>query len=268
MKRNRLLCMLGVGTLTASMLGAGGFALAQDKPAAAPPAAPAVEIKDERALKLLKGMSDTLARAKTMGFTVRGIVPISSPTGQYLSMFGSSRVLMQRPNKLFVESRGDLFPSDVTFDGKTVTAIGAGKKFYTQMAAAHPTIDAIAQSAGPGADVLAPFLDVLLSDPYAALTRDYQSALWVGQSTVGGVKTDHLAFTAKGVDWEVWIGVADKLPRLAVISHRSGERQPTFTVEYSQWKLDAPIPAQTFSAAIPKGATKIEFKLQDPVPGK
>jgi hypothetical protein len=239
-------------------LWAPGLALAQEK--APPAAAPAKDIKDQRALTILKAMSDTLAGAKTLGFKVRGIVPTHSPTGQYVSLHASSRVVMQRPDKLFVSARGDLFPSDAFYDGKTVTVVGAGGKFYAQRDAAGGFLEALMNGVQPGSDATAPFLDLLVADPYAFLTKDFTSALWVGQTTVGGVKTDHLAFTAPGLDWEVWIGTSDKLPRLMVVSYRTGERQPTFTVELSDWKLDAAVPAQTFKASIPKGAVKLEFK--------
>ena len=79
----------------AALLGAQRAALAQDTKAA-PVAAPAKDFKDERALALLKAMGDTLAGAKTLSFKVRGIVPAPSPTGQYVSLFASSRVVMQR----------------------------------------------------------------------------------------------------------------------------------------------------------------------------
>lgn len=261
---NRIDRRVGLALIAAvAMLGADRAALAQDaKPA--PMASPAKDFKDERALALLKSMSDTLAGAKTLSFRVRGIVPTPSPTGQFVSLFASSRVVMQRPDKLFVEARGDLFPSDSFYDGKTVTVIGADRKFYAQRDAAGGAIEALMQSVQPGSDATAPFLDLLVADPYAFLTKDFSSALWVGQSTIGGVKTEHLAFTAPGLDWEVWIGAADKLPRLMVVSYRTGERQPTFTVELSEWKLNAPVPAKTFSAAIPQGAVKLEFKQMGP----
>lgn len=251
----------------AALLGLSHAALAQDAkaaPAAASTHAPARDFKDERALAALKAMSGTLAAAKTLSFKVRGIVPTPSPTGQYVSLFASSRVVMQRPDKLFVQARGDLFPSDSFYDGKTVTVIGADRKFYTQRDAAGGAIEALMQSTQPGSDATAPFLDLLVADPYSLLTKDFTSALWVGQSTLGGVKTEHLAFTAPGLDWEIWIGSADKLPRLMVVSYRSGERQPTFTVEFSDWKLNAAVPAKTFSAAIPPGAAKLEFKQIGP----
>lgn len=236
-------------------------AIAQVKPSAA--SAPA-EIKDERALQLLKAMSDKLAKANSLSFGVRGLVPIVAPTGQYINLLASSRVVMQRPDKLFVQARGDMFPSDIFFDGETVTVITADKKFYAQQPAAGAGLGTFTNSAQPGSDAVAPFFDMLSADPYASLTKDFSSALFVGQSTIGGVKADHLAFTATGIDWEIWIGAADKLPRLMVISYRLPERQRTFTVEFSDWKLNAPIPARTFTATIPAGAAKLEFKPEVP----
>jgi hypothetical protein len=205
-------------------------------------------------------MSDTLAGAKTLSFKMRGIVPTHAPTGQFVSLYAASSVTMQRPDKLFVAARGDLFPSDTYYDGKTVTVVASDKKYYTQRDAAGGAIETLMKSVQPASDATAPFLDLLVTDPYALLAKDFISALWVGQTAIGGVQTDHLAFTAQGLDWEVWIGMADKLPRLMVVSYRTGERQPTFTVELSDWKLGAPIPAKTFVASIPKDAIQLEFK--------
>lgn len=250
------------GTLLAAAVIFGGCAaaVAEEKPQ--PAEAPVAQVKDQRALTLLKNMSDKLAKAKTVGFKVRSLVPLAAPGGQYISLFGSSRVLMQRPDRLFVESRGELFPIDLYFDGKTViAAVGPGNALYAQQAATGSTIDAILEKEHPAADTLAPFVDLLVSDPYARLAKDLTGALLVGESTIAGVQTEHLAFTAKGVDWEIWIGTKDSLPRLLIVSYRSGERQPGFTVEFSDWKLDAPIPAQTFKVALAKDATRLEFKL-------
>ena len=109
-------------------------------------------------------------------------------------------------------------------------------------------------------DDLFPFADVLWSDVYARLTKDLATALYVGQSTVGGVQTDHLAFTAGELDWEIWIGARDRLPRLMIGAYRNLPRSPTFLVEFMDWKLNPPVTAATFTPAIPPGATKIEFK--------
>ncbi len=258
MKRNPVAHLFG-GVLLAATFLCCGAGVAQDKPSAEP--APVQQSKDERALSLLKGMSNTLAKAPTLSFKVRSLVPFATPFGQQISLFGTSRVAMQRPDKLFVETRGDLFPHNLYFDGKTVTAIGVEKRFYAQQAASANTIDALVQNPHAGSDALAPFVDLLVSDPYTRLAKDLSNAVVVGQSTIDAVTTDHLAFAGDGVEWEIWIGVKDRLPRLMVVHYLSGDRQPTFTVALSDWKLGAAIAAQTFNATIPKDAVKIEFKL-------
>ena len=135
MKRNQnpVAHWFGSALLAASVL-FGSAAVAQERPVAE--AAPAGQIKDERALDLLKGMSDTLAKAQTLGLQVRSLVPFATPFGQQISLFGTSRVAMRRPDQLFVETRGELFPHNLYFNGKTVTAIGVDKRFYAQQPAA------------------------------------------------------------------------------------------------------------------------------------
>jgi hypothetical protein len=257
----------GSAVLAAGVLLHGSsVALANDKPVV--PAAPVQAIKDERALTLLKAMSDTLAKSQTLNFRTRGVVPLAAPTGQYINLITSSHVVMQRPDKLFVESRGDMFPSNIYYDGKTVTTVEFDENFYAQRDAANATIDDFIQSENPGSDALASFVELLASDPYTVLTEGVSSAMLVGQSMVGGVLTDHIAFIADGTDWEIWIGTADKLPRLMVVSYRDGERQPTFTAEFSDWMLNNPVSAGIFNPAIPKNAVKIDFKLHGLVNSK
>lgn len=254
MKNGKILCLVGAALFSLTTALGGSATAAEDKKP------PAQEIKEERALSLLKGMSSTLAQAQSLDFRVRGLVPFTAPSGQFISLFASSHVVMQRPDKLFVESRGDLFPNDLYYNGKTVTAIGVEKKFYAQKEASANSIDGIIGNIYPGGDILQLFAEMLVSDPYAALTANLTSAFLVGQSTINEVKANHLAFVGKGLDWEIWINSEDNLPVLMVVSYREGDRQPTFTVEFTDWKLGAPIPAETFNAAIPKDAVKIEFK--------
>ena len=118
--KDRAMLRVLAGVFTASVM-LGGPAIAQEKPA---PTSTPPEIKDERALKLLKAMSDKLGNAKSLSFRVRGLVPTVAPTGQYISLFASSSVVMQRPDKLFVAARGDMFPSDIFYNGKTIPSSG------------------------------------------------------------------------------------------------------------------------------------------------
>ncbi len=138
-----------------TLLAAHGTAAAQDKPApaaSAASAAPAKDRKDDRALAVLKRMSDTLAGAKTLSFKVRGIVPTPAPTGQYVSLYASSSVVMQRPDKMFVAARGDLFPSDAWYDGKKVTVVGRDNRFYAQRDAEGGPLEALMNATQPASD--------------------------------------------------------------------------------------------------------------------
>src|SRR5438034_10505729 len=71
-------------------------------------AAMAKQVKDDRALASLKEMSDTLAKADSMSFRADSAVAIASPTQQWVHVFGVSLVTLQRPDKLYVESGGEM----------------------------------------------------------------------------------------------------------------------------------------------------------------
>ena len=88
------------------------------QPASSQPAATSL---DPRALDMLKLMSDKLSQAKSVRFEARSMVPVKSPNGTWISLYGTSRVVKEGPGKLIAETRGDFFPYDFYFDGKTIT---------------------------------------------------------------------------------------------------------------------------------------------------
>ena len=112
-------------------------ASAQGAPAKA--AAPAL---DQRALDMLKKMSDTLSGAKTVQFQARSMVPVRAPNGIWINLYGTSQVVMQGPDKLFASTAGDFAPYDFYFDGKTITAYSPAKNLYA-VKSAPATIDAM-----------------------------------------------------------------------------------------------------------------------------
>ena len=69
------------------------------------------------------------------------------------------------------------------------------------------------------------------------------------------------------MDWGVRISGEKLAATGGHVSARAGG-QATFRVELSDWKVNASVPASTFNAVIPKGAVKIEFKLNSPAPTK
>ena len=215
-------------------------------------------VKDPRALAALKAMSDRLAAAKSFTVHTHNSVPMLAPNLQWVTLLGSARVALERPNKLFIERGGDQTPLQVYYDGKTLGLQEPREKLYAEVPA-PATIDAtLAEVFGPSVAGF-PYLEILLADPYAALTANLGGALYVGHSTVGGVKTEHLAFRGPGVDWEIWIGAEDMLPRLVQAKYVDLGKAPTITTQFSDWKLDAQIPAATFALEKAAGAKQIEI---------
>ena len=105
-----------------------------------------------------------------------------------------------------------------------------------------------------------------MSQPYEVLTEGLVRAVYVGQSTLrplsgtGSVKTDHLAFSNQGVEWQIWIGTDDHLPRLVCATYLENAGEPSYTVEFGDWKLDEPVSPETFTFSNASKATKVEFR--------
>ncbi|MGO8918721.1 MAG: DUF2092 domain-containing protein, partial [Stellaceae bacterium] len=58
---------------------------------------------------------------------------------------------------------------------------------------------------------------------------------------------------------EVWIGVDDHLPPLVRVVYANEPAQAHYQTEYSNWKLDAPVPADAFASEKAAKATHIDF---------
>jgi hypothetical protein len=195
-------------------------ARAQEKTPASPQApVVAAPVMDQRALNILKEMSDTLAKAKTLRFQARSMVPVKGPGGVWINLYGTSQVVMQSPDKLFAVTAGDFAPYDFYYDGKTITSYAPDKNLYA-VKDAPATIDAMIAEDYRAEGGSFPYADILVSQPYDVMTKNIISALYVGQSTIkplagqGEVKTEHLVFVNKNVEWQIWIDTVDHLPRL------------------------------------------------------
>ena len=247
--------------LAASLVTAADNALAQEQAQGGSPAlvegsSPVVH---QRALSVLKRMSDTLSQAKTIRFSARSIVPVRGPAGMWVSLYGTSRVVKDGISKLFAETRGDFFPYDFYFNGTTITVYSPKKNLYAEKNEPG-TVNSLIENAYKEEGRSFPYADILVAEPYSVLTEGLIDAVYVGQSTIAGVKTDHLAFSNKGVQWQIWVGVKDFLPRLVDATYFDDASEPSYTVEFSDWKLNEPVKAEQFIFENKSKAVKVEFR--------
>jgi len=270
----RVLVLLG-GIAFAAAVGAQSTDTAPAKPAPAAKAAksakkPAVEkfklILEPRAMDLLKATSAKLAAAKTMSFTA--VVGYEYPSKLGPPIVYSTRydVTMQRPDKLRIMIPGDGPASEYYYDGKTATAY-APVENLAAVAAAPPTIDAALEAAYEKAAIYFPFEDLLVADPYTAMTEGAILAYYIGPSSVvGGVKTDMVAWANKDVHLQIWIGADDKLPRRVRAMYSADPLALRHQVDFSDWQIDPAVSPDTFSNAKIATAGHMDFAAPAPPP--
>ena len=224
-----------------------------------PPLAP-------RAMEILKAMSARLAAARTVTFTA--VSTDESPThlGPPLTYSTLSEVTLQRPDKLRIISPGDGPASEFYVDGKTMLAFSP-KENFVAIANALPTIDASLKVAYDTAAIYFPFTDVLVADPYKDIAEGLRRAFYIGQSRlVGGTTTDMVAIANDRVFVQIWIGAEDKLPRRMRALFLTDSARLRHEVDFSNWKLDSPVPAGTFASARASSAKRVPFARPDPQP--
>jgi hypothetical protein len=245
-----------------------GFASARAQQAQppAPPPPPDHPAIEPVALEMLKAMSQRLAGAKSMGFTAVTTYESPARNGQPLYYSTLSAVALQRPNKLRVVTPGDGPASDFYYNGKTMMAYTPGADLVAETDA-PPTIDAAMKVAYDKAAIYFPFAEVIVEDPYKNLSEGLTSAFVVGQShVVGDTVTDIVAIANANVQAEIWIGVADGLPRMARAVYPKDPNQSRYEIQFSNWHLNLAMKDADFTSAQAMKAPHIQFARPDAVP--
>ena len=229
---------------------------------AAPPGRPEpapAPIMEPRALDLLKRMSATLGAAKALTYRSRSTVEVPAKTGQLITLFATSDVALERPNKLRVHVTGEVPNFEFYYNGTNIAAFAPKNHVYS-VASAPDTIDAMLKFVMDKSGIHFASADVMYSDPYTMLTKDLTSAFVVGPAAVDGLPCEHLAFMGPRVNWEIWIDTGKSaLPRRLVVTYTDVQNFPRFLVEFADWNLQPKLAASHFVFKKPSNAKQIEF---------
>lgn len=213
---------------------------------------------DENAAKsILKTMSDYIGSQKTIEFTFDSGIEIITPELEKIQFTNSGEVKVQRPNKLWAHRIGGYADVTMFYNGKTVSVYGKHINGYFQTEA-PATIDALVYELREGHSVALPGADLLLSDSYTVLSERVMEAKYIGRSIIGGKECDHLAFRNFDTDWQIWVEVGEKpIPRRMVITSKTMNSAPQYTVDIRNWKTNISITDKRFVFAPPAGAKKL-----------
>jgi hypothetical protein len=222
-------------------------------PAPPPPLEPAV-------LDRLKAMSDFLKAAPR--FTFKAVTDRETPSvnGQMLDFVSVSRVSVERPDKVRVDTTGDRFAASLWYDGKTLSIFSDKSAFYAQVPA-PATIDETTQMLLERLDTPMPVAGFLLRDPYEKMIGGLKTAFDAGTAMLDGAACRHFAFSEDDADWQLWIEDGPKpLPRRLTVTFKKAAGSPRIVVLMSDWNLSPTIPAGEFTFTPPAGATKVEWR--------
>jgi hypothetical protein len=218
-------------------------------------------VLEPRAIELLKAVSRRLADAKTMTFTAVTTYESLARTGEPLAYMTRSEVTVARPDKLRVITPADGPRSEFYYDGKQMMAYEPAAGLVA-VADAPPTIDAMLKAAFTTAGIYFPFTDFIVADPYGDVADGLKLAFVVGQSqVVGGTTTDIVAFVDPRAQVELWIDAKEKLPLMARATFFDEPYRYRHVIEFSNWQLDKPVPADAFHSAEAAQAKHIEFAI-------
>jgi hypothetical protein len=239
----------------------GASKAAEQQPAAQPekPVPPPAPIIEQYALDRLKQMSENLVSAKSFTYRSNSFIELQAVTGQFLTFFVDADVALQRPDKLRVDVAGDVSNFQIYYDGTKVTAYDPEKNLYA-VSGPITTMNDMLDFVMNKAQMNFPAADFMYSDPYAVMTKNLTHAIVVGPSMVNGVPCEHFAYMEPGINWEIWIGNGKKaLPLRLAMTYKQIPNFPRFLVEFSDWKLNSKLKADTFVFKIPANAKQIEF---------
>ena len=208
--------------------------------------------------EIVRSMSSFLASTKAFSVAVDISNEIITKGGEKLQFNSSGTLLLQRPARFHIDRQSRFGDVEMFFDGKTVTIYGKNLKSYFQQDVVGTTDDAFSVIGG-SIGVVLPATDLLVADPYAALTEEVTSSGYYGTDYVQGIECHHLGFRAEKVDWQLWIRTGgEPLPMKFVITTKWMTGAPQYSVQLNNWNLKPVIAADRFTFVAPAGTEKLQ----------
>ena len=222
---------------------------------------PTPPASEQRAMTILKNMSQYLAKADRFSVTIRDGYDAVQKSGQKVEFGEIRKVTVNRPDDLRIEvERSDGEKSLVVFNGKDLTVYTPDKNIYATISK-QGTLDQVIHYAVEDLKIRVPLAMMLLSTLPSEVDKLVVSADYVETTTITDVPCDHLAVrTERGVDFQVWVAQgSEPLPRRIVISYKDETGQPQFWADLSGWNLAPEISDTLFTFTPPADADRIQF---------
>lgn len=210
------------------------------------------------AYQAMQRMSAYLGTLNSFQMTAESSIDLVLEDNQKVKLDGVTTYKVRRPNGFVIENVTDRKVRRFLYDGKQLTVYAPKRGFYATVPA-PPTIRQTLDAAWDKYGIVLPLEDLLHWSEPDATPGELDSAFLIGTAMVGGVETDHYAFSEAGLDWQVWIQKGDKpLPRKVVIVDRWDPASPEYSARLS-WNLNPGFTDATFAFRPDQDAKPIRF---------
>ncbi len=171
----------------------------------------------------------------------------------------SAHAVISRPNRIRSQRAGDLVDQAFYYDGETLTLYHPANKVYATVAA-PATIETTLDFVRDKLELIIPVSDLVYRNSYELLMQHVTMAVVVDQAVINGVKCDHLLFSRRGVDFQLWI--ADNgppLPLKYVVTDTGTPELLSLSTVMSDWDVNPNVTDSEFTFIPQEGDTPIAF---------
>ncbi len=227
-------------------------------PVAPMPATPGPAIAP-LAEKLLTRTCEILGAADVFSFHAEVLFDQVLPSAVKVQFAGEINFALQRPDELTIDFHSDLGSKELWYQKDTLTIFDQPHLMYASLKVPD-SIDQMLDQVAELHNLRLPLSNLAYSDPCQRIRRQILFGTYVGVNDVNGLACDHLAFSSKAIDLQLWLDrTAKPVPRKLVINYRTEPGSPEFIAVLSQWKFPKAISETQFRSKIPKDAKRIEF---------
>jgi hypothetical protein len=224
------------------------------------PGTPAAAAEGER---LMRQMSDTLARVPAFRFSTSESLDTVGPPSERQVLRFSRKVTVRRPDAMYFELHGTAGTAlDVIayYDGRTVSLRSDVDHVWAQTTVPG-TLDQMFDDVARRYSLPVPIADVVYSVPYEAFIGRNTKGGFVGRETIDDTACARLAYTDEFVDVGVWIPSSGQpLPRRVELVYKRAPGAPKARIDFTSWDLSPQIADGTFTFAPGGGATQVAFE--------
>ena len=216
---------------------------------------------DPKTLSILREMTQFIGIRNNYTFKAEMMYDNILETGRRLQVTASEKVFLEKPDKVFIEYRGDYNAFKLLYNYNKVTILDTTTNTYTEVNSPE-TINATFDRLSKVYGFRPPLSDFYYLFPYKSMIENVKSSYYIGTSFVFGVRCHHLSFVEEDKDWQIWIEDGNrKIPRKVVITYKNIPGSPQFIAIISDWILNEPFPEVLFSQDLARNATQSEKNL-------